>query len=55
MADSGRDGESQPGGADHATNQADESDERRRESDENFWQWVALVVLLGCWLAEAQM
>jgi hypothetical protein len=24
-----------------------------RESDENFWQWVALVVLLACWLAEA--
>lgn len=24
-----------------------------RESDENFWQWVALAVLLACWLAEA--
>jgi hypothetical protein len=24
-----------------------------QESDENFWQWVALVVLLACWLAEA--
>jgi hypothetical protein len=24
-----------------------------REEDENFWEWVALVVLLACWLAEA--
>jgi hypothetical protein len=25
------------------------------EAAENFWQWVALIVLLGCWLAEASM
>ena len=25
------------------------------ESDDNFWQWVALVVLLACWLAEASL
>ncbi len=24
-------------------------------ADENFWQWFALVVLLGCWLAEASL
>lgn len=23
------------------------------EAGESFWQWVALVVLLACWLAEA--
>ena len=23
-----------------------------REDDENYWEWVALVVLLACWLAE---
>jgi len=38
-----------------ALDQAAESDESRRDADEDFWQWVALVVLLGCWLAEAQM
>jgi hypothetical protein len=26
-----------------------------REEDENFREWVALVVLLACWLAEAYM
>jgi hypothetical protein len=26
-----------------------------REEDEDFWEWVALVVLLACWLAEAYM
>jgi len=26
-----------------------------REEDEDFRQWVALVVLLACWLAEAYM
>lgn len=26
-----------------------------REDDANFWEWVALVVLLACWLAEAYM
>lgn len=25
------------------------------EEDESFWQWVALVVLLACWLAEAYL
>jgi hypothetical protein len=25
------------------------------ESDDSFWQWVALVVLLACWLAEASL
>jgi hypothetical protein len=24
-----------------------------RESEESYWQWVALVVLLACWMAEA--
>jgi hypothetical protein len=23
------------------------------DRDESYWQWVALVVLLACWLAEA--
>jgi hypothetical protein len=23
------------------------------ERDESYWQWVALAVLLACWLAEA--
>ncbi len=32
-----------------------ESDESRRDAEDDFWQWVALVVLLACWLAEAQM
>jgi hypothetical protein len=26
-----------------------------REEDEDFREWVALVVLLACWLAEAYM
>jgi hypothetical protein len=34
---------------------APESDDSRRQADDDFWQWVALVVLLACWLAEAQM
>jgi hypothetical protein len=34
---------------------APESDEGRRQADEDFWQWVALVVLLACWLAEARI
>jgi hypothetical protein len=25
------------------------------ESDDTFWQWIALVVLLACWLAEASI
>jgi hypothetical protein len=32
-----------------------ESDESRRDAEDDFWQWVAVVVLLACWLAEAQM
>ena len=38
-----------------------EPDEHRKEpspeeqDDESFIQWVALVVLLACWLAEAYM
>ena len=31
----------------------DDDGEQEREQQEDFWQWVALVVLLGCWLAEA--
>jgi hypothetical protein len=27
----------------------------QQESDDDYWQWVALVVLLACWLAEASM
>lgn len=34
---------------------AHENDEGRRQADEDFWQWVALVVLLACWLAEARI
>lgn len=55
MAESGREGESQRREPERAANDAGESDESRRASDEKFWQWVALVVLLGCWLAEAQL
>ena len=29
--------------------------EPEAEEDETFGQWVALVVLLACWLAEAYM
>jgi hypothetical protein len=29
------------------------SPNRDTDADEKFWQWVALVVLLACWLAEA--
>ncbi len=25
------------------------------ESEESYWQWVALVVLLACWLAESML
>jgi hypothetical protein len=32
-----------------------ESGDNRERADEDYWQWVALVVLLACWLAEAQM
>lgn len=36
------------------TEPARESDDSRARVDEGFWQWVALVVLLACGLAEAQ-
>lgn len=34
-----------------------EDNPRRNEADadESFWEWVALVVLLACWLAEASL
>ena len=32
-----------------------EDQEAERESDDNFGQWVSLVVLLACWLAEAYL
>jgi hypothetical protein len=31
----------------------DDDGEHEKEQQEDFWQWVALVVLLACWLAEA--
>ena len=37
------------------TGPAPESDDRRRQADDDYWQWVALVVLLACWLAEARL
>ena len=43
--------EAQPRDLDSAA----ESDESRGRAEEDYWQWVALVVLLACWLAEAQM
>jgi hypothetical protein len=32
-----------------------DEDEAREHDDDCFLQWVALVVLLACWLAEAYM
>jgi hypothetical protein len=31
------------------------AEREEEEADERFWQWLALVVLLACWLAEASM
>jgi hypothetical protein len=30
-------------------------DDDREEGGDSFWQWMALIVLLACWLAEAMM
>jgi hypothetical protein len=45
--------EDQPARAEERVDPPPADDADPRESDENFWQWVALVVLLACWLAEA--
>jgi hypothetical protein len=47
----------QPGqpAPENADPRPDAGQEDPREADEDFRQWVALVVLLACWLAEAYM
>jgi len=45
----------QPEQEDSAPRLADSPKADSREEDENFWEWVALVVLLACWLAEASL
>jgi hypothetical protein len=32
-----------------------EDEDTEREAEDSFGQWVALVVLLACWLAEAYL
>ena len=44
-----------PGHDEQADLRRDDDAESSNEADDDFGQWVALVVLLACWLAEAYM
>ena len=44
-----------PGQEETPANPHEQDAESGAEAEDNFAQWVALVVLLACWLAEAYL